>query len=612
MDQGTDRPDTIYICLSQLTDSQHLAAALRAHGHHARAFASAAVLRTAVAHRPPAVIVAAVDPPAGEDGPPWRTTRDPGATTLILAVPDAGVGSYRRALDAGADAVVPQPVAPGPLRRVLAGLGDTGEPGRTALIGTAASIPDALATDGLAVTTFEPDDDALLLRLERWRPDAVIVDAELTTTLVPAIRQRPSLTAPVLATLHAGDPPRCPPPGVDLALGPGHEAVLAPLLRRRIQANRRRITNACMLEHSDPATGLMRGDALLAEVATATATADRVPSTVLHIALTTDGDTPAEEEAAIITAADAMNTAVPPLGPLARLGHDRFAFLARGVPAGACGDLAARLADAAEGAVPTVSAQVDARGVTPASDPEGLLSASGPLPQPGGHRSSGEWRRRIESALNAERLATRSAALTRLDGGTSHLARVHPRILDEAGSPLPPGDYGPAIAGSRLAMRLDREVLECVLDGLAASADIAAVIVPLGVGTLADPAYPGWLRGRCDHHGVAQGAVIPEVAAAEIATPALAANIPDPLAVSGVADAARLAEIAAALPLAFIRLHEALLASDGSVLDDTALRAITGHARAHDVAVIAPPVARAGTLASLWAAGVNLVEEDTH
>jgi diguanylate cyclase (GGDEF)-like protein len=118
-------------------------------------------------------------------------------------------------------------------------------------------------------------------------------------------------------------------------------------------------------------------------------------------------------------------------------------------------------------------------------------------------RGSRAWREKIESAIDAGKLALYAQSAARLPGRTLMQSEVVTRIVEDCSDPVPAAQFLPMAARHGLMARLDCSVLEMLIARVDAGAKLAPVIaVNISAQTVADPASRRrlivLLENRCD------------------------------------------------------------------------------------------------------------------
>jgi len=233
------------------------------------------------------------------------------------------------------------------------------------------------------------------------------------------------------------------------------------------------------------ASGYQRGDALLEGVAAVVAArsaaggapAARWSGAAFAIALANA----TREEAG--TYAEALARAV--YAVLVETGDAARAAYNVGVAtfAGACPPLGQLLA-AADGAVAGAAARGSAVVDTRAADSTGVAMGSS------------AWRRRLEQALAGRRFELRIQAVLALPGREPLQHEIMARLIDEDGRSVDAGDFFPMAVRHGVAARVDRLILERVIDRLARAPQSGEIAVNVSPASVVDADFLAWLKSR--------------------------------------------------------------------------------------------------------------------
>jgi EAL domain-containing protein (putative c-di-GMP-specific phosphodiesterase class I)/GGDEF domain-containing protein len=641
------------VCLSSQQQSRDLATELRTYGLRARTFVSLDVLRAAAANQPPAAVILET-PPGG--APPQMQTMggDAHARPLAIAV-SAEDGFHVRlaATEAGADAFLPLPLNLVALLDLLhnGSSPPTGLTGRVAVIAESESdinrLAPSMAERGIELKPFSPGEE-LLSRLERFRADAIVVDADANSVapalLVKVLRQVPTLATPALLVATNGDKRELDRSvgllGIDGLVGlPVEAADLTAILLARIRRAAGLRRSYDYLAKRDPRTGLYSRDYLVETLGHVQAAATAGTNALVYIEVEPgDGcDSSAEFEALMVTVAQTLRRRLPAFAVPARLGSDAIGVLltAPDEPTlhGWLNTLRDRLASQSlvhrgrnvAGRALLGMALLDgqrfttADGALAAAREQATSGAAAAENQPG--QLTDFWAARVQDALDTNRFRLVYQPISSISGHPSAFFEVFVRMVGQDGTEVAPAEFLPAARSAGLGPALDRWIIGRAIHVLGqqggAGSEAPRFFLKVFPETIGQNGFATWLARSLTQEAVSADRLVVELPHAAVAAKRSEADafmkrltdIGCAIAIEHYDHALDDGETLARGGFRYLKLRHTLT---NNVLGDRAQAKAVAHvaseARQKGVNTIACLVQDAANLSGLWQAGVEYIQ----
>ena len=236
-----------------------------------------------------------------------------------------------------------------------------------------------------------------------------------------------------------------------------------------------------------------------------------------------------------------------------------------------------------------------------------------------GEEGDTQWAERIRHALDNDEFVLVEQPIIDMDVDEAQFFEVEVRMRPEESEEVYlPDAYMPAATRTGLATALDRDLVERLIRRLAENPE-RAWMLPVSAASIADDEFVAWLQDGMEQGRLPAKQVILQLHGAEIQENLLGVQRfiqrfvarGARFALSDIGEDSGLEQLLKHLDVDFVELrNETVENLSSSEERREALRDIATAVRNHNIKVIAPRVANANDLATIWQYGITLVQGD--